>query len=60
MKVSDLLTEDAETCSYNDGLIGVAKRMRKGRFRHMPGTDAKDLVVNATKGSRRTEWHSIR
>lgn len=44
LKVSDLLTENVETCRYKDGLIDVARRMRKGQFRHMPVTDEKGLV----------------
>jgi len=44
MTVADLATQDVETCTYKDGLIDVAKRMRKGQFRHMPVTDGSKLI----------------
>lgn len=44
LTVNDLLTADVETCSYKDTLVDVAKRMRRGGFRHMPVTDDTGLV----------------
>ncbi|MCV6824827.1 MULTISPECIES: CBS domain-containing protein [Halocynthiibacter] len=35
-KVSDNMTHDVETCSPDDNLIEVSRRMTKGTFRHMP------------------------
>ena len=39
--VSDLMTENVETCTGQDTAIGILGRMTRGRFRHLPvvGTD---------------------
>lgn len=34
--VSDVMTADVETCTPEDALVSVLKRMTAGRFRHMP------------------------
>ncbi|SMR70984.1 CBS domain-containing protein [Aliiroseovarius halocynthiae] len=34
--VQDVMTKEVETCSAEDGLVSVLKRMSDGRFRHMP------------------------
>ncbi|KUJ73214.1 inosine-5-monophosphate dehydrogenase [Ruegeria marisrubri] len=34
--VADLMTKEVETCTPDDLLIDILKRMNEGRFRHMP------------------------
>lgn len=34
--VADLMTKEVETCTPDDYLIDILKRMNEGRFRHMP------------------------
>ena len=48
--VRDVMTQKVETCSPDEALITVLKRMTAGRFRHMPVTDAGKLVGMVTIG----------
>lgn len=49
-KVADVMTEEVESCTSDDYLVSVLKRMSEGRFRHMPVVDHGKLVGMVTIG----------
>lgn len=49
-KVSDVMTTNVVTCTPDDLLITVLKRMTEGRFRHMPVQDGDKLRGIVTIG----------
>lgn len=49
-KVEDVMTRDVETCTADEALVTVLKRMTKGRFRHMPVVDGDGLTGLVTIG----------
>jgi len=42
--VSDLMTASVETCSRDDSVESIMRRMTEGRFRHVPVMDGDALV----------------
>ena len=42
--VGDLMTAPVETCTRSETVDDVMRRMTEGRFRHMPVTEAGELV----------------
>ena len=48
--VSDLMTVDVQTCSPDEALTVVLKRMTEGRFRHLPVVDETGLCGIITIG----------
>lgn len=42
--VADLMTPNPETCTVDDTLVKVLRRMTDGRFRHLPVTDHGNIV----------------
>lgn len=48
--VEDVMTRQVETCTAEDLLVIVLRRMTDGRFRHMPVLDRGDLVGMVTIG----------
>jgi CBS domain-containing protein len=48
--VSDVMTSQVETCSMDEALVSVLKRMTAGRFRHMPVVDNGALKGMVTIG----------
>jgi CBS domain-containing protein len=49
-KVSDNMTHKVETCSPDETLVTVLRRMTEGRFRHMPVVDNGTLCGMVTIG----------
>ncbi|MEO1379152.1 MAG: CBS domain-containing protein [Pseudomonadota bacterium] len=49
-RVSDVMTRKVETCSPDDSLVDVLRRMTNGRFRHMPVMRGDTLVGMVTIG----------
>ncbi|TCL09498.1 CBS domain protein [Shimia isoporae] len=49
-KVEDVMTSKVETCSPEEALVSVLRRMTEGRFRHMPVVDSTGLVGMVTIG----------
>lgn len=49
-RVGDVMTQDVQTCSPDEALISVLKRMTEGRFRHMPVLDNGQLAGMVTIG----------
>ncbi|QDG76095.1 CBS domain-containing protein [Labrenzia sp. PHM005] len=49
-KVEDIMTRKVEVCSPNDPLIAVLRKMKEGRFRHMPVLDDDNIVGIVTIG----------
>ncbi|MEM8699010.1 MAG: CBS domain-containing protein [Pseudomonadota bacterium] len=48
--VQDVMTKEVVTCTRNETLIAVLKRMTAGRFRHMPVVDGTTLIGMVTIG----------
>ncbi|MEM9319308.1 MAG: CBS domain-containing protein [Pseudomonadota bacterium] len=48
--VAENMTRDVVTCSAQDTLIEVLRRMSEGRFRHMPVVEGKKLIGMITIG----------
>lgn len=48
--VEDVMTKAVETCSPDEDLVSVLRRMTDGRFRHMPVVDDSGLVGMVTIG----------
>ncbi|MEM9960228.1 MAG: CBS domain-containing protein [Pseudomonadota bacterium] len=48
--VKDVMTKKVETCSSDEPLITVLRRMTAGRFRHMPAVEGSKLVGMVTIG----------
>ena len=49
-KVEEVMTTKVETCSADDPLVTVLRRMTEGRFRHMPVVEDGTLVGILTIG----------
>jgi CBS domain-containing protein len=49
-KVEEVMTRKVETCTPEDLLVTVLKRMTEGRFRHMPVMDEHGLAGMVTIG----------
>jgi CBS domain-containing protein len=49
-KVEDIMTTQVQTCTPEDTLVDVLRRMSDGRFRHMPVKDDTGLVGMVTIG----------
>lgn len=49
-KVEDIMTTQVQTCTPEDTLVDVLRRMSEGRFRHMPVKDDTGLVGMVTIG----------
>ncbi|MEM8774299.1 MAG: CBS domain-containing protein [Pseudomonadota bacterium] len=49
-RVEDVMTRNVETCSPDDSLVDVLRRMTSGRFRHMPVVQNGSLVGMVTIG----------
>lgn len=49
-KVEDIMTTQVQTCTPDDTLVDVLRRMSEGRFRHMPVKDDTGLVGMVTIG----------
>ncbi|MGX9356154.1 CBS domain-containing protein [Roseobacteraceae bacterium S113] len=49
-KVSDIMTRAVETCTPDEELVSVLRRMTAGRFRHMPVTNGTRLLGMVTIG----------
>ena len=49
-KVEDVMTANVQTCTADDPLVTVLKRMTQGRFRHMPVVDGATLTGLITIG----------
>ncbi|WBU63912.1 CBS domain-containing protein [Paracoccus aerodenitrificans] len=49
-KVEDIMTTRVETCTPDDPLVSVLRRMTEGRFRHMPVMDETGLIGIVTIG----------
>lgn len=49
-QVGDIMTRRVETCSGDEALISVLKRMTAGRFRHMPVVENGQLAGMLTIG----------
>lgn len=48
--VADNMTQDVKTCTQDDLLVSVLRRMSEGRFRHMPVVEDGTLVGVLTIG----------
>ncbi|MEM9060995.1 MAG: CBS domain-containing protein [Pseudomonadota bacterium] len=48
--VQDVMTKNVETCTRDEKLISVLRRMTAGRFRHMPVVDDAKLIGMITIG----------
>lgn len=42
--VAELMTTELETCTPDETLVRILRRMTDGRFRHMPVLDGDDLI----------------
>lgn len=49
-QVQDVMTKDVQTCTRDETLISVLKRMTAGRFRHVPVVEAGKLIGMVTIG----------
>lgn len=49
-KVGDIMTRKVETCTPDDQIVSVLKRMSAGRFRHMPVVEGETPVGMITIG----------
>ncbi|MGC8202669.1 CBS domain-containing protein [Aliiroseovarius sp. PTFE2010] len=49
-KVEDVMTSRVETCTADEPLVTVMRRMTEGRFRHMPVVDGPSLIGILTIG----------
>lgn len=49
-KVGDVMTQKVETCTPDEPLVSVLRRMTEGRFRHMPVVDSGRLAGVVTIG----------
>lgn len=49
-RVGDVMTEKVQTCSPDDALVTVLRRMTDGRFRHMPVLEGDRVVGMVTIG----------
>lgn len=49
-RVADVMTAKVETCTSEDALVTVLRRMTEGRFRHMPVLDGGRLAGMITIG----------
>ncbi|MEL7140082.1 MAG: CBS domain-containing protein [Pseudomonadota bacterium] len=49
-RVSDVMTQKVETCTEEEPLIDVLRRMTVGRFRHMPAVRGASLIGMVTIG----------
>ncbi len=49
-KVEDVMTSQVQTCTPQEPLVSVLRRMTEGRFRHMPVLDDTGLVGMVTIG----------
>ncbi len=49
-KVGDVMTEKVETCTMDEPLVSVLRRMTDGRFRHMPVVEDARLLGILTIG----------
>ncbi|MEM8551318.1 MAG: CBS domain-containing protein [Pseudomonadota bacterium] len=49
-RVEQIMTENVQTCTAEESLIDVLRRMSKGHFRHMPVVDGKGVVGMVTIG----------
>ncbi|MBO9398188.1 CBS domain-containing protein [Shimia sp. R9_2] len=49
-KVEDVMTTNVQTCTIDDSLVDVLRRMTEGRFRHMPVMDKTGLAGMVTIG----------
>ncbi|GAA6182638.1 MULTISPECIES: CBS domain-containing protein [unclassified Shimia] len=49
-KVEDVMTTAVQTCTPDDLIVDVLRRMSVGRFRHMPATNATGIVGMVTIG----------
>ncbi|WP_270730204.1 CBS domain-containing protein [Shimia sp. Alg240-R146] len=49
-KVEDVMTSEVQTCTPDDLLVSVLKRMTEGKFRHMPVTSDVGLAGMITIG----------
>lgn len=49
-QVGDVMTQKVETCTPDEALVSVLKKMTAGRFRHMPVVEGETLVGMVTIG----------
>ena len=49
-KVQDVMTAAVQTCTPDEPMVSVLKRMTEGRFRHMPVIDDTGLIGMVTIG----------
>ena len=49
-QVSDVMTTAVQTCTPDEPMVSVLRRMTEGRFRHMPIADGSGLVGMVTIG----------
>ncbi|MCP4206123.1 MAG: CBS domain-containing protein [Shimia sp.] len=49
-QVSDVMTSEVQTCTPNEPMVSVLRRMTEGRFRHMPIADETGLIGMVTIG----------
>ncbi|SMP25695.1 CBS domain-containing protein [Shimia sagamensis] len=49
-QVSEVMTTSVQTCTPDEPMVSVLRRMTEGRFRHMPIADASGLVGMVTIG----------
>lgn len=44
-QVQDVMTKDVQTCTADESLVTVLRRMTEGRFRHLPVVDAQGRLT---------------
>ncbi|WP_299426879.1 CBS domain-containing protein [uncultured Shimia sp.] len=49
-QVSDVMTTAVQTCTPDEPMVSVLRRMNEGRFRHMPIADGSGLIGMVTIG----------